>query len=283
MSEEFEKHTISDLGQKLAHVEGILGAYLPSHVFDSELQQKTIDCNKYAFSRLRSGKRKAANWELARFVELFDLARHGFDYRLFLLPFEGFGDALRQAGVGSHGASAAEHLRESLRSRVDVKARIRIHRDRMLNVGGIGGAEEDAGLICLSPRDQVSITVPLNPQASDLRYLLLLHDFPASRAMSYLMPSVFAPEQRVTGQSVRLPQSMSGYLSFPVVGTAGYRCLYGIQSETDLAAYLGLVDPASDVQDVTARQIALLVDLLTHVSAGARQTFHMSFGEYLLK
>lgn len=283
MSIEFEKHTIADFGQKLAHAEGILGAYLPSHVFDSDVQQKTIDCNKYAFSRLKSGKRMAANWELARFIELLDLAKYGFDYRIFLLPFEGFSQELRRAGVGSYGATAAEQLRESLRKMVDTDAKISIHRERLLNVGGIGNIDENPSLLCLSHRDKVTLKMPLRPSRAEANHFLLLHDFPAERAMSCLMPSVFAPDQQVAGQSLRLPQTSSGYMSFPVGGAAGYRCLYGIQSVMNLSNYIGLQDETSTVPEVNSGQVALLVDLLTNLSAKERHRIYVSFGEYFLK
>ncbi|KQI70758.1 hypothetical protein AN191_16395 [Loktanella sp. 5RATIMAR09] len=283
MSTEFEKHTITDFGQKLAHAEGILGAYLPSHVFESDIQQKTIDCNKFSFSRLRSGKRRAANWELARFVELFDLGHYGFDYRLFLLPFEQFSQELQRAGVGSYGASAAQHLRETLRGKVDTRAKISIHRDRLLSVGGIGNIDEDVGLVSVTSRDKVTLRVPLQTSSDQADYVLLLHDFPASRALSCLMPSLFAPDHKVVGQSLRLPQSSSGYLSFPVGGRPGYRCFYGIQSTIDLAGHLGFQDTDSTVPQMNGGQVALLLDILTNLSMQESTKIHVSFGEYLLK
>jgi hypothetical protein len=283
LSTEFEKHKIADFGQKLAHVEGVLGAYLPSHVFESDIQQKTIDCDKFAFSRLKSGKRMAANWELARFIELFDLGHYQFDYRLFLLPFEQFNQELQRAGVGSYGASAAQHLRETLRSKVDTHAKISIHRDRLLNVGGIGNLEEDASLVSVTSRDKVILRVPLQPSSDRADHVLLLHDFPANRALSCLMPSLFAPDYKVAGQSVRLPQSSSGYLSFPVGGRPGYRCFYGIQSTIDLAGYLGFQDTDSTVPQMNGGQVALLLDVLTNLSAQESAEIHVSFGEYLMK
>ncbi len=283
MSTEFEKHTIEDFGQKLAHLEGILGAYLPKHVFDSEVQQQTIDCNKFTFSRLRSGKRKAVNWELGRFIELFDLAKFQFDYRLFLLPFDEFGQELKRAGAGSHGTTVAEQLREALRKAVNPKAEITIHRDRVLNVGGIGDIEDDPRVLQLTQRDKVTLKVPLQAATANTDHLLLLHDFPSGRATSCLMPSIFAPNPGLSGQSIRLPQSASGHFSFPVGGAGGYRCLYGIQSSTDLAAYIGLKDAPNTVPEVQAGQVAMLVDFLGNASAQEREQIYVSFGEYLLK
>ena len=279
MTPDFDRHLIADFGQKLAHLEGVLGAYLPRNVFDSDVQQRHIDCDKFIFSRLRNGKRRAANWELARFVELFDLGRFGFDYRLFLLPFDDFGDRLRQAGVGSHGATAAHHLREALRARVDPGARITIRRDRVLGIGGIGEAP-DPGLTTLTQRDRVTLHLPAGPVAG---YLLLLHDHPAGRAMACLMPSSYAPDGTATAQGLILPQNASGESSFPVGGDAGYRCLYAIRSQVDLAQLIGLADADSGVPDVTAGQVATLVDLMTNAAATKGDLFHVAFGEYLLK
>lgn len=283
MSSDFEKRSIADLGQKLSHIEGILGAYLPKHVFDGDVQQRTIDCTKYSFSRMRSGQRKAANWELARLIELFNLSRFDFDYRLFFGSFEEFDTALRRAGVGSYGSSVAERLRETLRAQVALDAEIKIRRDRRLNVGGIGGLEDDIGLTSLTQRDTVTLTVPLAPVENERSYLLLLHDFPSERAMSCLMPSVFAPAREVSGSSVRLPLVASGHLSFPVGGTSGYRCLYGIQTNTDLVSYIGLEDAENATPDIHSHQITMLVDYLANATTPGKERIHVSFGEYLLK
>ena len=283
MSNDFEKQYITDFGQKLSHLEGILGAYLPRRIFDAEVQQKTIDCNKFTFSRLRSGQRKAANWELGRFIELFELAQYGFDYRLFQMPFDAFSQALEQAGIGSHGATAAHRLREALRSKVAPGAEIKVERDRRLNVGGIGGFAEEPGLVCLTPRDRVTVTVPLHSRAGHHNHLLVLHDFPGGRATSCLMPSLFAPETGVTGASIRLPVPDSGYLSFPVAGTPGYRCIYGIQCAPDLIGALDLRDPADGVVEIRDQQIVLLVDYLTNARSNEQAPGFVSFGEYLLK
>lgn len=283
MSSDFEKRPIADFGRKLAHLEGILGAYLPRHVFDGDVQQKRIDCNKSAFSRLRSGKRQAANWELGRFIELFDLGRYGFDYRLFVSAFDVFEADLKHAGVGSYGSTAAHRLRETLRHEVDETARIAIIRDRRLGAGGIGISDEDTELLCLSNRDKVALKVPIKPQNAATDYLLLLHDFPGGRATSCLMPSVFAPDQQLTAPTLRLPQVKSNVLSFPVGGVGGYRCLYGIQSAVDLAAYIGLVDATNTVPDILDHQVTMLVDYLANMSAQERAQTYVSFGEYLLK
>ena len=283
MSDDFEKHAMPDFGRKLAHLEGILGAYLPKRVFSSAVQQKCIDCTKSTFTRICSGQRKVANWELGRFVELFELGRHGFDYRLFLLSFEEFDAALRSRGVGSFGVSARFRLRELLRSHVDSSSPIRIMRDRRLNVGGIGGTETEDGIMCLTAWHSVSLTIPLELAAGESAYMLLLHDFPDGRATSCLMPSSYAPEHRVSTQTLRLPQPSSGFLSFPVHGVSGYRCLYGIQSKTDLAAYVGLQGATDMVADIDNHQIAMLVDFLGNVSAHERAQTRVTFTEYILK
>ena len=279
MTQDFDRHRIADFGQKLAHLEGILGAYLPRIVFDSDVQQRQIDCDKFVFSRLRNGKRMAANWELARFVELFDLARFGFDYRLFLLPFDAFSDSLRRAGVGSYGATAAHHLREALRARVDPRARISIRCGRVLGIGGIG-EEPEPGLTTLTPLDRVTLHLPPGPVAG---HLLLLHDHPAGRAMACLMPSTYAPDGKVTTQGLVLPQLRSDHSSFPVGGDPGYRCLYAVRSRIDLAQLIGLDGADSGVPDVTTGQVAVLVDLMTNAAATDGDLLHVAFGEYLLK
>ncbi len=291
MNEEFEKRYIPDFGQKLAHLEGILGAYLPRRVFDTEVQQKSIDCNKSAFSRLRSGARKAQNWELGRLAELFELNRYGLDYRLFHESFDAFDAILRKSGVGSHGALAAHHLREALRRNVTPGAEIKITRGRKLNVGGIGEVAPEPGILRLNSRDIVNLTVPLRKSGERLEHLLLLHDYPDGRVTSCLMPSVYAPETEVTGSSVRLPLSSSGHLSFPVGGKSGYRCLYAIQSATDLADHIGLKDLLDDlglpaveagVVSIEAHQIATLVAVIENASGEPGERIHIAFAEYLL-
>lgn len=291
MNEEFEKRYIPDFGQKLAHLEGLLGAYLPRRVFDTEVQQKTIDCNKSAFSRLRSGARKAQNWELGRFAELFELNRYGLDYRLFHEPFDTFDAILRKAGVGSHGALAAHHLREALRRNVTPGAEIRITRGRKLNVGGIGEVAAEPGILRLNSRDTVNLTIPLRRSGNRTEHLLLLHDYPNGRATSCLMPSVYAPETEVTGSSVTLPLTSSGHLTFPVGGQSGYRCLYAIQSATDLADHIGLKDVLDDlglpaveagVLNIETHHMAALVDVIENASGKPGERVHIAFAEYLL-
>ena len=204
-------------------------------------------------------------------------------YRLFLSPFEAFDAALRQAGVGSYGSTAAERLRERLRGLVKGPGGIVIHRDSPLNVGGIGHSDTQRGPMVLTPRDRVRLTVPLVSGSTKARHLLLLHDFPAHRATSCLVPSVFAPDPIDDGTTLRLPQVSSGHMSFPVGGLPGYRCLYGIQSAFDLGRSIGLYDGEAEVPDVTAAQVALLLDAVTRLVDERHGIINVTFGEYLLK
>ncbi|MEE3317021.1 MAG: hypothetical protein VX202_04600 [Pseudomonadota bacterium] len=283
MYSEYEKHAIEDLGQKLAHLEGVLGAYLPQEVFDSEAQQKRLKCNKYSFSRMKSGIRRASNWELSNFVEMFDLARYGLDYRVFLLAMDAFNSELKDRGVGTYGATSAEQFREVLRAQIDPTAPITIHRDKTMNVGGIGYSDPDPKVVTLTARDRVALRVPLFPSPEPARYLLLLHDFPARRSTSCLMPSEYAPDEIGSGQTLTLPQHESGLLTFPVGGETGYRCMYGIQSSVDLGTYVGLKDPTNTVPEFTPAHMAALVDFLKNASEDLKAATHVTFGEYLLK
>ncbi len=282
MTSEFEGQRIADFGEKLDHAEGLLGAYLPSHVFDSAYQKQMLGCTKFSFSRLRNGRRTAVNWELGRFADLFDLGGHGLDYRVFLLPYAQYCEALQQAGVGSHGASANERLRETLRKEITSDARIVIRIEGSLAVGGIGATPDALGIKRLTTRDKVTLTVPLAPFAEAGGHMLLLHDFPAGREMQVLMPSVYAPVPMAQRKELRLPQSGSGYTNFPVSGIPGYRCLYAIQSSLNLAELLSLTDPVATVPDIGLAEIVLLMDVLTRLSKNEQLKFHISFGEYIL-
>lgn len=283
LSDDFEKRNVPDLGRKLAHLEGIMGAYLPRRVFDTTVQQRELDCDKSAFSRLLKGERKLANWEAGVLAELFGLTRFSLDYRIFSKPFEEFDLALKQASVGSYGTTAAFELRERLRKMVTEHAKIKISIDRRLNVGGIGATNDDAGILTLSSRHRVNLTIPLQTMVDDTSYLLLLHDHPAARGTSCLMPSIFAPEVRVQGKQLRLPQSVTGEISFPVSNDPGYRCLYGIQSSSNLANLIGLENADEGVLDVHERQISLLVAYLTHASRSERAQVHITFAEYVIE
>jgi len=281
MSNDFEKHWIPDLGQKLAHLEGVLGAYLPKHTFDGGFQQGAVDADKYSFSRLRNGRRQVSNWELGCFIEIFDLARYELDYRVFLKPLNEFEKVLRQSGVGSYGSTAAEQMRELLRASVNVVEQIKISRDRRLNVGGIGAEEEEPDMPCLTPRDRVALTVPLKmSEPSD--HLLLLHDFPSARSMSTLLPSLYAPEPVPVGQSIRLPQTASGYVTFPVGGKPGYRCLYAIRTDLDLTRLLELQDPENTVPEVNPQKMALFMNALKNAVLNKNRPVQIAFGEYVL-
>ena len=96
------------------------------------------------------------------------------------------------------------------------------------------------------------------------------------------MPSVFAPETEVAGTRLRLPLNSSGHLSFPVGGKGGYRCLYGLQSPTNLARYIDLDAAEDGVLDIHDHQINMLVDFLQNVSAEERAKTHLSFAKYVL-
>lgn len=284
MADDFDKHRLADLGQKLAHLEGVLGAYLPQQTFSSELQKQALDVDKFQFSRLRSGVQKVANWQLGVFVEMFDLNCYGLDYRLFLEDFNGFDRLLKEQGVGCYGASVAGRLRERLRAKADMRVPIQIRRDRLLNVGGIGGETPAPGLVQLTSRDRVSLIVTPQRPVKDAGHFLLLHDFPRARAMSCLMPSLYAPDPLSGDGPFRLPQPTGyGDLTFPVAGDPGYRCLYGVQTATNLAAYIGLKNSADDVVDLTPPQITLLVDFLSHAAPDGSDAVHVCFGEYLMK
>jgi hypothetical protein len=282
MDSEFENQRIEDFGEKLDHAEGLLGAYLPSRVFDSAYQKQMLECTKFSFSRLRNGRRPAMYWELGRFVDLFDLGRHGLDYRVFLRPFAQYCQALQDAGVGSHGASSNERLREVLRREITPEARISIRIEGSLAVGGIGSTPDSLGIKRLSTRDSVTLTVPLAPEAEAGTFLFVLHDFPAGREMQVLMPSRFAPVRTVHRREIRLPQPESGEPNFPVNGVPGYRCLYGIQSNIDLTDLLALAESDTTVPDIGLAEIVMLMDVLTRSSQSEVLKFRISFGEYVL-
>lgn len=282
VSIDFQKHTVEDLGRKLAHIEGIMGAYLPSHVFDSKELERKIDSTKFAVSRLKSGQRKAANWELGRMIDLFDLARYGFDYRLFLLSFGDFCAALKAAGVGSYGASVAGHLRDLLRESVPKGGKILIRTIRKMNVGGIGFEDDSPHLPSFRWGARVTLQVALAPPKEAGQYFMLLHDFPAGRSMACLMPSKYAPDHRITGRTLILPQLESNTESFFVGGKPGYRCFYGIQSPFDLAALLQFENASLEVPELTAGQVTVLLDVLRTLPGEHRAALRVHFAEYLL-
>ncbi|MEL6960367.1 MAG: hypothetical protein AAGL89_15590 [Pseudomonadota bacterium] len=283
MSSEFDKHLIPDMAQKLSHLEGVLGAYLPSHVFTSGEQIRVIDGTKYALSRLRSGERRAANWELGRLAELFSLPKYGLDYRLFLRPYDEFEAALSAAAVGSYGATAALRLREELFNRCDPNAEITITRDARLGPGGIGHQDSLDGLIVLTHRDKISLNIPLLGSNSGSDHVLLLNDFPDMRVMTCLMPSIYAPENGVRGDRLRVPTHESGYDKLPVGGKPGYMRLYAVQTSTDLAAYLGLHDAEHQLMDLDSEQTARLMDFVLNSTEFSDGKARIGCTEYLLQ
>ncbi|WGW03629.1 hypothetical protein [Tropicibacter oceani] len=275
------KRALPDLGRKLDHLEGLLGAYLPRRSFLGSEQQRALDCDKPAFSRMRSGQRMVANWELARFVEVFRLSDNGLDYRVFLQPFDDFDAALRRASVGSYGQSATARLREALRRLVPKAQPIVIRRDMRLNVGGIGGAPAQDQILRLRQSNRVCLTIPL-AACDERRHLFVLHDFPRARAMSCLMPSLFAPQTAVSGTTVTLPLPGSGHADFFVGGDPGYRCLYGIQCQQDIARMIALEDAETSVPGIRDDQFALLIDILESGALGDKSRVSVTFAEYIL-
>lgn len=279
---DLEKRRLPDLGEKISHLEGIMGAYLPSTSFDGKVQQKLLGCDKAVFSRMKSGQRHVTNWELGRLANHFQLSTYDLDYRVFLNGFDIFDAALQEKGVGAYGDTASGQLRKTLRQRIIAKHPIEIRRVRELNVGGIGMEHEDDGLLKLRPSSEVTVSVHLTLDTAVASYLFILHDFPEGHAMSCLMPSRFAPAARVSGSLLHLPLADSGLVSFPVGGPPGYRCLYGIQSSKNFPSILGLEEPEFGVVDITHDQLSQMLIILENSKDDAHGASAVTFAEYTL-
>lgn len=279
---DLEKRKLPDLGEKISHLEGIMGAYLPSTSFDGKVQQKLLGHDKAVFSRMKSGQRHVTNWELGRLTDHFQLSTYDLDYRVFLNAFDTFETALREKGVGAYGDTASGQLRKTLRQRIIAKHPIEILNVRKLNVGGIGMEHEDDGLMKLRPSSQVTVTVRLTLDTAVAPYLIILHDFPERHAMSCLMPSKFAPASRISESILHLPLPDSGFVSFPVGGPPGYRCLYAIQSSKNFPSVLGLEEPEFGVMDITHDQLSQMLVILENAKDDAHGTSAVTFAEYTL-
>jgi hypothetical protein len=279
---DLEKRKIPDLGEKISHLEGVMGAYLPNSSFDGKIQQKLLGCDKTVFSRMKSGQRHVANWELGRLTDHFRLSTYKLDYRVFLNDFDGFDSALREKGVGTYGDTASGQLRKALRQRIDMDHPVEIRRVRDLNVGGIGMEHEDDSLLRLRPSSQVTVSIRLTINIAVAPFLFILHDYPEGHAMSCLMPSKYAPASRVSGDILHLPLPASGLVAFPVGGRPGYRCLYAIQSSKNFPRIIGLEGPESGVVDITHDQLAQMLIILENTRNGAQGVSAVTFAEYTL-
>ena len=230
---------LPDLGRKLDHLLGIMGAYLPHDVSVDRFQARCCNTTFATFSRKRVGLAPVNTYELGALAALFQLGPE-LDYRLFYLDFEAFDQALRAARKGCYGPSPIERNRSVLRAAADPERRITIELLRPRHVGGIGGDLSSIDPPTFRVGDRVRLHVPLDPKGRD-GHLYVFNDLPSRDEMACLMPSPYAPDTRVRGTSVRLPLEDVGPSSFPVSGpTDVLRRLYALWSDSPLGRFLPL-------------------------------------------
>lgn len=212
-----------DLGKKLAHLAGVMGASVPAIYTRAGYQARQLGISDQQMSHKKRGRDAISNAELSHLVEIFSLRDIGLDYRLFLLPFDEFEAMLRKSAAGTYGLPLVQRIRKSLIDAADPKWPITICKANGLR-GGIG-SDASSGVSRLSFHDQVYLLIPIPGDG----HLLLLNDSPEEGDVSCLMPSCFAAQTEVGGNSVRIPLAADAS-TFPVGGPIGLHRLFAIWS-----------------------------------------------------
>lgn len=135
----------SDLGRKLAHLEGLIGYQFPEPFFQKKHLAHMLRVSPAQLSRKLSGKDPTHYSELSVFIDRFRLGPR-VDYEVFLLDLDGFKTALRGAGIGTYAGPVDDAL-EALRDRRTTgKPRVHVRRVGSDRRGaGIGPREDDDG------------------------------------------------------------------------------------------------------------------------------------------
>jgi len=270
----------TDFGEKLDHLEGIIGHSLPRIYFTSSYQAlDVIKSTKAQYSRKRNGDATIARHEIGSLIDLFRLGPK-FDYTLFLLPLDEFKHALKEAGIGTYGLPLRQHFRNQLLTAAGEGNRIQFLRmPNRKSVGGIGSEPCDEAIPVFNIFDNLRIKI----KVPDDGYLLVLNDHPASDQLSILKPSRFVPFEEVDKGTVILPDDI-GTEAFPVGGPADFYRIFAIWWKEPIVPFLNDITPNLDGTPTTIRAADLekLVSFLG-ASKPRQPRAEVVYGDYFVQ
>ncbi len=213
----------AEFGKKLDYLEGILGAQLPTLYFSKSYQADWIDTLPTQFSRKRKGAEAISNRELSKFIDLFQIGKH-LDFRLFQMDFDTFVTTLANNNIGTHAGPKTQLERQVLLSIRDNNYPVAICRASAYRAGGIGGDTMESEVPQFRIHDRVYLHVPILGEG----HLMILNDHTAYSDLTCLMPSRFAPETNVRGNSIRVPTEQQSLPYFQIAGPKGFYRLFAI-------------------------------------------------------
>lgn len=249
-------------GQKLDALIGVVGYQMPTHAVSGVyIATEVLRISPAQFARKRTGNAPVSEQELSKIVDHFKLGLY-LDYRIFHADtVDEFLDRLKEAGVGTYGASHRHQLCQLL-YRASQRSRARIRFSRIISPfasrGPLGFPEGNAeNRAVLRSGGRVNIECE-GPEGRDLMVMTV----DEKMSISVLMPSLFAPETRVPGKVVTLPTSRD-YETFHVKSDPGPHRLYALWTD-DLVVQVvrKSLDPLEDVKDLNDGAVGAIVKLL---------------------
>ncbi len=264
------------LGKKLEYLAGILGATLPSTYFTNKYQANRMQIDEAQMTKKKAGREAISNQQLSTLIDMFRLGGQ-FDHGLFLMEYEEFVEALKSAKVGTHGPPASLRYRRILIDAADPSSPIVICREAPQR-GGIGTTHEGSNWVTLAIHDKIYLHIPL----PDDGHLLVLNDSPQEDTFDCLLPSTFAMDTLVSGNSVRLP-SERNLPHFPVGGPTGFYRLFALWSRDSLLSHLPR-NPSLNAAPTqyAGGEIGELANAVLHGRQGG-QGIQVMMGEYYVK
>lgn len=267
-------------GQKLDALIGIVGYQMPVRsVSGVYLSKNVLQISAAQFARKRTGNAPVSVQELCKIIDHFKIGRF-VDYRVFEEPkLEGFIARLREAGIGTYGASQREQLCQILYAAgrgSDYKVRFSRIFSPFSQRGPLGFPDrEDEGRTVLRSGGRVNIECE-GPEGRNL--IVFTADQRAN--ISVLMPSLFAPDTRVAGRLITLPTARD-LETFHVRSDPGQHRLYALWTDDQIAQIVReAVDPVADINEMDDATAGAILKLVGYLPATALQ---VAICEYVVK
>lgn len=258
------KHNGTTFGAKLDALIGVTGHRLASSHVTGVYLAKRLGINESQFTRKRNGEAPVNEREMCIIIDTFGIGAQ-VDYRIFLEPdVDAFLSTLKEARVGTYGSNQRYSLSQLLfnASRISKQS---VKFSRIIGPfaprGPLGLAQQGTGhqtTLKIGSRVNIECVGP-----AEHHLVVLTADRDAKT--SVLMPSMFAPETKVSSKRVTLPTSRD-FDTFDVTPDPGSHRLYAIWTDEQLASVLHRnFDPAEGVKDMDDRTAMAICKLFTAV------------------
>lgn len=228
---------IKDLGDKIDFLSGILGHMRPQTDFRGAKLAIVMSADEGQVSRKRNGLEPVYYSELGALIDFFQLSPQ-FDFEFFLLPFETFKEALKEAKVGTYAGPSDSVARADLLKLAATCAKSEGNRPKLSlrlrtvgeqrRAGGLGYADLTA---TPSPAFSIGKLVVVDVTLPGAGHLVILND-QLDVETTCLMPSMLAETTAVKGGSLCLPASID-YRHFEIVPPTGNFRLFAVWTPTE--------------------------------------------------